>query len=70
MIIQDIPDNFELITDSQEVAAITRVCGWFQDYQVKFDSLFVKQSEYGFEKAYGFSGIVPLLSKTVIELPC
>lgn len=70
MKIQDIPDGFELITDSQEVTAISNICGWFVEYQTEFDSLFVKQTDGGFEKAYGFLGIVPVLSKTCIELPC
>lgn len=70
MIIQDIPNDFELITDSQEVEAIANICGWFVEYRNEFDSLFVKQINGGFEKAYGFLGVVPTLTKTCIELPC
>ena len=70
MIIQDIPGDFELITDSQEVKAIANICGWFIEYRRDFDSLFVKQTDCGFEKAYGFLGVIPILTKTCIELLC
>ncbi len=68
MKIKDIPEDYELITDSQHVNACKRVLiGW---YGLDFDSFFVKQSDFGFEKAYGFKGTVPYLDKDVIELPC
>lgn len=70
MIIQDIPDGFKLITDSQEVEAMANIFGWFVEYHSEFDSLFVNQTDGGIDKVYGFIGIVPLLTKTCIELPC
>ena len=52
MQIKDIPNDYELITDSQEVQAIHNVCGINLQ---GCDSLFVQQTDYGYGNIYGFS---------------
>ena len=67
-VIKDIGSEYKLITDSQEVAELSRMLG-ITDLQ-GCSGVFVKLSDKGdsIEAVYGFEGIVPKLNKPVIQL--
>ena len=63
MEIRNIPDNFSLVTDSQDVKATLSYIG--KRPRNCCDSLFVEIEDGEYKTVYGFDGIVPYLSKTV-----
>lgn len=65
MKIKDIPDDFILITDSQDVKPIIEYLG-IDDKFHGVDSFFVRIENGDYTDVYGFSGIVPNLDKTVV----
>lgn len=70
MRIKDIPDDYELITNSQDVKAIANVCGWLDRYETDFHCLFVKTDGTEIVGAYGYLGDIPIYNKSVVELTC
>lgn len=70
MKISQIPDDFILVTDSQDVAPINDYLLGMKDYTKDdlYDSYFVKIGDGDYEEIYGFYGIVPVLNKNCYKL--
>jgi hypothetical protein len=65
--IRNIPEDYQLVTDSQDVKAVLESMGQpdlYEDYQ----GLFVKVGDGEYESVYAFCGIVPYLSKLATKI--
>lgn len=63
--IADIPADYQLVTDSQDVEAIKNSFGAEAS---GCGSFFVKVGDGDYESVYGFCGIVPTLTKHVYRV--
>jgi hypothetical protein len=61
MLVKDIPENFELVTESQEIGSIADNLGIDLD---DYGCLFVEVLEGEYGQVYGCSGSVPYLMDT------
>lgn len=65
--VADIPDDFQLIQDSQDIHSVLESIGSL-NYESETGSLFVKTGEGEFEAVYMTTGFVPFLTARVYQL--
>jgi hypothetical protein len=67
--VANIPEGFQFVSDSQDVAAIKATLSGDQaEFALGYDAFFVKLGEGEYEQIYGMVGIVPRLTKLVSQV--